>query len=557
MSNDEIRRRFVKLNNNFFHYLECGDGYPVILLHESPKSSFAHKSLINFLSRKYKVLALDTPGYGFSDPINKSNANISDFARLINQIISILKIEKFILYGNHTGASIAVEYGKLFPNKLSGLILESLPIFYKNETKGIIKKFFPPLNIKKDGSHLTSIWAKVEDQNIWFPWYDRNSKKMHHWQYPRSIDIHDYAMDFLRSGNSYRNAYSSAFRYNSFLAVKRLKTPVKFISIKSDILYPHMRRLPKLTKNQELVIINDVNNRMKVIDNSIKSFERLNTSKGEYKNYSTKKFLDIKYGQLYYQIFKNIKSNNPILFLIHDLPGSSNELVDLMKKLSIRRTVIGFDIPGVGNSYIDTPKHFNMKFFVKIFDNLISELGINSYDIYGRGFGGYLSLYLSNKASLSPKKVLLDRVKILTKKEKEKIIKLNKYNLNINEDGYHLLNTWKMIINSKIYFPWYSKKGMILTHKVKDFDPIDVHKVFISIFNNPETYCASFNKILNCKPTSFIDNFIGNILIIKDSINTNLSVDKNLNINDTKENITIKYFKNNRNLTNCIEKFLN
>ena len=64
----------------------------------------------------------------------------------------------------------------------------------------IIKKFFSPINIRRDGSHLVSIWAKVEDQNIWFPWYHRNDKKMHHWVYSKPDDIHDYVMDYLRSG---------------------------------------------------------------------------------------------------------------------------------------------------------------------------------------------------------------------------------------------------------------------------------------------------------------------------------------------------------------------
>ena len=108
-------------------------------------------------------------------------------------------MHKFILYGNHTGASIAIEYGKLYPQNLSGLILESLPIFYTNETKGILRNFFPPLIPKWDGSHLISVWTKVQDQFIWFPWYEKNSKKMHFWPYPNKLEIHNYALDFLRS----------------------------------------------------------------------------------------------------------------------------------------------------------------------------------------------------------------------------------------------------------------------------------------------------------------------------------------------------------------------
>ena len=552
-----IRRRFIKVKNSFFHYLECGSGFPIILLHESPKSSFAHRSLINYLSKKYKVFALDTPGYGFSDPINKSNGKITDFAKLLNQIILNIKIDKFVLYGNHTGASIALEYGKLFPDKISGLVLESLPIFNKNEIEPIIKKFFSPINIRRDGSHLVSIWSKVEDQNIWFPWYHRNDKKMHHWVYSKPDDIHDYVMDFLRSGDSYRNAYSAAFRYNSFLSVKKLKAPSKFISIKSDILYSHSERLPRLKKNQELVVVNNFTERQKVINYSIKSFIKKYEKNREYENHSTKKFIDINNGQIFYQILKNETSKKPILILIHDLPGISDELYQIMKKLSLKRTVISFDIPGIGNSFMDIPKSFNMDSVVKIYNKLIDSLKIKRYDIYAQGFGGYLSLYLSDKAEIKPEKIILDRVKVLTKKEKNYLIKFNQYNLNIKNDGSHLINTWKMIVSSKIYFPWYNKRGMILSHKEKDFNPNDIHRVFIGIFNNPKNYLLIFSKILIYDPRLFIKNLNKNILIIKDSINVKLSVDKNLNINNTKKNIIIKNYNSERNLISIIDKFLN
>ncbi len=557
MSKKEIRRRFVELNNNFFHYLESGSGFPIVLLHESPKSSFAHMSLIRFLSVRYKIFALDTPGYGFSDPIKNSKKNISDFAILINQIISSLGIKKFILYGNHTGASIAIEYGKLFPGKLRGLILESLPIFFQNEVQGILKNFFSPLIIKQDGSHLTSIWSKVEDQNIWFPWYERTNKQMHHWPHARPVEMHEYVMDFIRAGDSYRHAYSAAFNYNSFLTVKKLNIPTKFISVKSDILFSHKARLPKLKKNQELIVINDFTKRMKAIDYSINSFSKINIKKQEKKFLSKKSFLDINCGQVYYQIIRNENSKNPVLFLIHELPGSSEELQDLMIKISKKRTVVSFDIPGIGNSFVEMPKPFNMKFFVKIFDDLINELGVNNYDIYGKGFGGYLSLYLSRNAFINPRKIILDRVKILTKKEKDKLNSLNINNLNIKEDGSHLISTWKMIINSKIYFPFYNKRAMILTHKLKDFDPKKIDNIFISIFNNPKTYISSFKKIINCDPNLYIKNISNYILIIKESVNKEIFKDKNLKINNTKKNIIVKKYNSERNLIIYINNFLN
>ncbi len=555
MKKNHIRRRFVKINKNFFHYLECGAGFPVVLFHESPKSSFSNETLILSLAKKYKVYAIDTPGYGFSDPIDKKSYEISDFAKAINKIICCLGLGKFILYGNHTGASIAIEYGRLFPKELNGLILESLPVFYPHEVKSIIKYFFPPIKVTKDGSHLTSLWSKVEDQYLWFPWYDREYKKMHHWPYPSAIEIHDYVIDFLRAGDSYRRAYLSAFKYNSFETIKKLRVPTKFLSIETDILYSHRLRFPKLKKNQYLTIINNSKDKINTIKNCVNFFKTNPTSTEKQRVPNEKNFLDIEDGQVYYKILKK-NNNKPVLFLIHDLPGSSEDFRELMLELSKTRTVISFDIPGTGNSFINLPNNFTLNYFVEIFDNLIVELGIESYDIYSKGLGGYLSSLLSKKAKLKPRKIIFDRFKVLTKKEKEKLVLLNKESLKINYDGSHLLKIWRLINSSIYFFPWYNKKGMILSHTKKHFNELKLNNKFMSIFNNLKLYPLVFKKVLSHEPESDINIISNYILFIKESKKKKNSVDKNIKINNNKTNFIILQFVHEKKLTSSIIKFL-
>lgn len=52
------------------HYRELGEGSPVILLHASPLSSeFMLGQIQALASAGYRAIALDTPGYGQSDPL--------------------------------------------------------------------------------------------------------------------------------------------------------------------------------------------------------------------------------------------------------------------------------------------------------------------------------------------------------------------------------------------------------------------------------------------------------------------------------------------------------
>ena len=65
-----ITRHIATINNERqVHYRRAGSGSPIILLHQSPKSSEEYIPLINELSDQYTVFAPDTPGNGLSDPL--------------------------------------------------------------------------------------------------------------------------------------------------------------------------------------------------------------------------------------------------------------------------------------------------------------------------------------------------------------------------------------------------------------------------------------------------------------------------------------------------------
>jgi pimeloyl-ACP methyl ester carboxylesterase len=64
------------------HYRELGEGSPVILLHASPLSSeFMLGQIQALASAGYRAIALDTPGYGQSDPLPEPPQSLADYAR--------------------------------------------------------------------------------------------------------------------------------------------------------------------------------------------------------------------------------------------------------------------------------------------------------------------------------------------------------------------------------------------------------------------------------------------------------------------------------------------
>src|SRR5258708_8268086 len=62
----EIKHHTIRANDIRQHYMESGEGAPVVLLHGFPETSYAWRHQIPELARKYRVIAPDRRGYGES-----------------------------------------------------------------------------------------------------------------------------------------------------------------------------------------------------------------------------------------------------------------------------------------------------------------------------------------------------------------------------------------------------------------------------------------------------------------------------------------------------------
>lgn len=81
-----------------------GDGYPLVLVHGTPWSSFNMRHLIRNLSKSYKVYYFDLLGYGMSD---KSDADVSLGIqnRLLDALIDHWKIDLPFIIGHDFGGT--------------------------------------------------------------------------------------------------------------------------------------------------------------------------------------------------------------------------------------------------------------------------------------------------------------------------------------------------------------------------------------------------------------------------------------------------------------------
>src|SRR5262249_54824673 len=62
------RRGYAAAGFGQLHFREMGTGEPLLLLHKTPSSSIMYCRVLPLLGQRYRAIAIDTPGFGMSDP---------------------------------------------------------------------------------------------------------------------------------------------------------------------------------------------------------------------------------------------------------------------------------------------------------------------------------------------------------------------------------------------------------------------------------------------------------------------------------------------------------
>jgi pimeloyl-ACP methyl ester carboxylesterase len=138
--------RYATIDGMKVHYNEVGAGPALILLHgggpgASGWSNF--KQNVPELSRHFRVLLIDQPGYGKSDKVIPEKEARSELAsRLIAGLLDQLSIKKAHVLGNSFGGRTAIQLALRHAQRVDRLILMgpaggSLNIFSPEPTEGM------------------------------------------------------------------------------------------------------------------------------------------------------------------------------------------------------------------------------------------------------------------------------------------------------------------------------------------------------------------------------------------------------------------------------------
>ncbi|MBI4234338.1 MAG: alpha/beta hydrolase [Chloroflexi bacterium] len=153
-----IRRAYADTPYGQLHYRYAGQGQPLLLFHQTATCSECFDGATPFLAPSYRVIAVDTPGFGMSDKPPKQ-WTVADYTRCFVAFLDALRIERTSVYSHHTGATWACELAAAYPSRVDKLILDGTP--YWPEPPSELMQRLQPIVLKDDGSHLMAVWEDI------------------------------------------------------------------------------------------------------------------------------------------------------------------------------------------------------------------------------------------------------------------------------------------------------------------------------------------------------------------------------------------------------------
>ena len=120
---------FVETDGIKIFYRESGEpSAPVLLLlHGFPTSSHMFRELIPRLATRYRIIAPDFPGFGFTEvpPERHYLYTFDNIAKTINSFVETLKLNRYAIYVFDYGAPVGFRLALAHPERITAIISQN------------------------------------------------------------------------------------------------------------------------------------------------------------------------------------------------------------------------------------------------------------------------------------------------------------------------------------------------------------------------------------------------------------------------------------------------
>lgn len=225
-----MRKGYVDTPMGQVHYCEDGKGEPLVLLHQTAWAWQQYKNVIPTLAaRGFRVIAIDTPGFGNSDGPN-APPRIEDYADNLRHTFDGLGLKRAHVAAHHTGVSVAISFAARYADRVEKLALHGVPLYTQEERDVRLARPHFDQTPLPDGSHLQKRFEMSVKMS------PGASLEAIHWS----------TVLFFWAGPKEWYGHHAAFKYDSGTDLAKIKAPTLIMSNTGDTLHIVVERIKKL-----------------------------------------------------------------------------------------------------------------------------------------------------------------------------------------------------------------------------------------------------------------------------------------------------------------------
>ncbi|MEW6992673.1 alpha/beta fold hydrolase [Colwelliaceae bacterium MEBiC 14330] len=133
-----FKRNYIERNGQQYHYVNEGQGSPVVMVHGNPSWSFYYRNLVTSLSTHHQCIVPDHIGCGFSDKPGDEDYDYTLVNRIddLEALLEHLEVNDNITLVLHDwGGMIGMGYAARYPERIKRLVILNTAAFHLPQTK--------------------------------------------------------------------------------------------------------------------------------------------------------------------------------------------------------------------------------------------------------------------------------------------------------------------------------------------------------------------------------------------------------------------------------------
>lgn len=118
-----FRSRWFDSSVGRVHYLDEGEGLPILFLHGNPTWSFLYRGIIVRLRKRFRCIALDYPGFGLSEHPDDYGYTAREHAEVVGELVQHLDLTDLTIMGQDWGGPIGMKTALDHVDRLHKLVM--------------------------------------------------------------------------------------------------------------------------------------------------------------------------------------------------------------------------------------------------------------------------------------------------------------------------------------------------------------------------------------------------------------------------------------------------